>query len=66
MEREDFCCTILKDHMYSAGFKGLSVIPFKNPLKVDDYVFFLQSRSVDVEDKNSSYTGVDVAISYCP
>ena len=66
MEKEFFCCAILKDHMQAAGRKGLSIIPVKNLQKVDEYVFFLQSRSHDAQEEISKHTVIDQAISYCP
>jgi hypothetical protein len=67
MERNEYCCVIFKEHLDEAGHKGFAIIPFKNPAETDQYVYFLQSRTADVDDdKESRHITIDRAIGCCP
>jgi hypothetical protein len=67
MENNEYCCSIFKEHIDEAGHKGFAIIPFENPSKVDQYVYFLESRSADYDDdKEMRHITIDRAISYCP
>jgi hypothetical protein len=66
MDNNGFCCASFRDLIHEAGSKGFAIVPFKNPLERDDYVYFLQSRSVDFEDQMSRHITVDMTIGYCP
>lgn len=66
MENDLFCCASFKDLIYEAGHKGFGIVPFKNPLEKDEYVYFLQSRAADFNDETSRHTTIDMTIGYCP
>ena len=52
--------------MHDAGRKGFAIIPFNNPLEIDAYVYFFQSRSADFDDVVSRHVTIDMTITYCP
>ena len=66
MDINNFCCASFRDLIHEAGHKGFAIVPFKNPLKKDEYVYFLQSRSADFDDEVSRHFTVDMTIAYCP
>ena len=67
MENNGFCCIPFGDHINDAGHKGFAIIPFKNPLEEDQYVYFIQSRSADIDDdEESRHITIDIGIGYCP
>ncbi|MFC4230465.1 hypothetical protein ACFOW1_01085 [Parasediminibacterium paludis] len=66
MSNKNICCEILESKIETAGKRGLAVIPFKSPYKPFNYIFFLQSRNIDEENKTGIHTVIDIAIKYCP
>ena len=61
-----FCCSILEDHIFSAGRKGFSIIPVYFPELRESYIFFLQSRNLDASEIEFNHTIIDQAINFCP
>lgn len=66
MEDYGFCCASFRDLVNEGGRKGFAIVPFKNPLEKNEYVYFLQSRTADYNDETGRHITIDMAIGYCP
>ncbi|MDI3322369.1 hypothetical protein [Pinibacter soli] len=59
-----FCCDFFEELINEAGGKGFSVVP--KQINKDGFVFVLQARSLEKEDKQGKLFVVERVIKHCP